>query len=212
MDQASAEQVSLTGIRPCGFRPPGGNYNSTTLSLAQQRQMTVWLEAVRPWKLQLAASVLGISSVAVASFPDGRLRCYPRAELTERVRRSIRWCCADLLVVVDPEAGDPDEVAVAMAAYTAAAQEGVPVVACTGPGGRGAWMIELGAEAATARAIQKSAVGAHVSQCQGLPELTRRIDLLDGREYLRWLVSPDRTPEHDRAGRRFPGADGRRQQ
>jgi N-acetylglucosamine malate deacetylase 2 len=159
------------------------------------------LEAVRPWELQLAASVLGISSVAVASYPDGRLRCSPRAELTERVRRAIRQHGADLLVVIDPEAGDPDDAAVATAACTAARQDGVPVVACTGPDGRGAWAIELGAETATARVIQKAAVAEHASQSCGLPEQTRRIDLLDGREHLRWLVSPLRTPEHDRAGR-----------
>lgn len=94
-----------------------------------------------------------------------------------------------LLVVVDPEQRGPD-VAAAVAACTAAAQEGVPVVACTGPGSRGAWVIELGAEAAIARVIQKSAAAAHTSQSRGLPELTRRIDLLDGREYLWWLQLP----------------------
>src|ERR1700756_3662174 len=30
------------------------------------------LEAVRPWELQLASWLLGISSVAVADYPDGR--------------------------------------------------------------------------------------------------------------------------------------------
>ena len=48
------------------------------------------LEAIRPWELQLAASVLGISRLAVANYPDGELRCYPAAELAERVRRAIR--------------------------------------------------------------------------------------------------------------------------
>ena len=153
------------------------------------------LEAVRPWELQLATSVLGISSVAVANFPDCRLHGYPGSELAERVRRAIRQHCADLLVVTDPEAGDPDDAAVATAACVAARQEGVPVIACTGLGGRGAWVIELGAEAATARAIQKSAAAAHASQSDGLPELTHRIDLLDSREYLRWLESPHQAPE-----------------
>jgi len=153
------------------------------------------LEAVRPWELQLAAGVLGISSVAVASYPDGRLRSYPGSELAERVRRAIRQHRADLLVVTDPEAGHPDDAAVAAAACAAARQEGLPVVACTGPGGRGAWMVELGTEAATARTIQKSAAAAHASQSDGLPELTRRIDLLDSREYLRWLEPPLRSPE-----------------
>lgn len=148
------------------------------------------LEAVRPWEVQLAANVLGISSVTVASYPDGRLRCYPKAELTERVQRAIREHRADLLVVLDPEEGNPDDVAVAMAACTAAARDGVPVAACTGPRGRDAWVVELGAETDTARAVQKSAVAAHASQSHGLPALTRRIDLLDGREYLRWLQVP----------------------
>ena len=148
------------------------------------------LAAVRPWEVQLAACVLGISSVAVASYPDGRLNCYPGSELAERVWRAIRQHCADLLVIIDPQAGDPDDTAVATAACAAARRAGLPVAACLGPDGRSPWVLELGAEAAIARAIQKSAAAAHASQSQGLPELTRRIDLLDGREYLRWLESP----------------------
>jgi N-acetylglucosamine malate deacetylase 2 len=155
------------------------------------------LEAVRPWETQLAACVLGISSVAVASYPDGRLRCYPTSELAERVWRAIRQHCADLLVVIDPESGDPDDTAVATAACAAARRAGVPVVACAGPDGRSPWVIELGAEAAIARAVQKSAAAAHASQSQGLPELTRRIDQLDGREYLRWLESPLQASSRD---------------
>jgi peptidoglycan-N-acetylglucosamine deacetylase len=42
MDRATAEQNALVGIAPCLFRPPYGEYNATTLSLAQQRRMTVW--------------------------------------------------------------------------------------------------------------------------------------------------------------------------
>jgi hypothetical protein len=57
-------------------------------------------------------------------------------------------------------------------------------------------MIDLGADAAIARAIQKAAAAAHQSQSDALPELIRRLDLLDGREALRWLVPPPATPEH----------------
>ena len=60
MDQASAEQVSLTGIQPCGFRPPGGEYNSTTLSLAQQRRMTVWNVVGRHRGLEGERLVVGV--------------------------------------------------------------------------------------------------------------------------------------------------------
>ena len=42
------------------------------------------LEAVRPWELQLAANVLGISEVTVASCPDGGLHSHPAADLTQR--------------------------------------------------------------------------------------------------------------------------------
>ena len=66
---------------------------------------------------------------------------------------------------------------------------GLPVLAHTRPGGRG-WVIELGAEAAAARAIQRSAVAAHLSQSEALPEVLRRLHLLGDRERLRWLVPP----------------------
>ena len=42
MDNASNEQASLVGSRPCFFRPPYGAYNSTTLDLAQARNMAVF--------------------------------------------------------------------------------------------------------------------------------------------------------------------------
>ena len=154
------------------------------------------LEAVRPWELQLAANVLGISDVTVSSYPDGGLRSHPIADLTQLVRHAIRRYSADLLVVIAAEAGDPDDIAATLAACAAARQAGVPVVARTGPGATGAWMIDLGADAAIARAIQKSAAAAHQSQSQALPELTRRLDLLNGRESLRWLVPPSATAEH----------------
>jgi peptidoglycan/xylan/chitin deacetylase (PgdA/CDA1 family) len=44
--QTSAEQRSIAGTVPCAFRPPYGEYNSTTLRLAQQRRMGVWLWSV----------------------------------------------------------------------------------------------------------------------------------------------------------------------
>ena len=170
------------------------------------------LEAVRPWEVQLAASVLGIAHVTVASYPDGDLGRQPEAELRDRIGRAIREHAADLLLVIDPAAGDADDdgaamddaatddAAVAAAACTAAQRAGVPVLARAGPPGRvpGAWVIDLGSDAGTARIIQKAAVAAHESQSPALPELIRRLDRLDSREHLRWLVTPAwarRTPE-----------------
>jgi peptidoglycan/xylan/chitin deacetylase (PgdA/CDA1 family) len=45
-DRMTAEQHALLGTMPCLFRPPYGDYNSTTLTLAQQRRMTLWLWSV----------------------------------------------------------------------------------------------------------------------------------------------------------------------
>ena len=41
LDQTSAEQRSIAGTVPCAFRPPCGDYDPTTLRLAQQRRMGV---------------------------------------------------------------------------------------------------------------------------------------------------------------------------
>jgi len=43
LSQASAEQRTIAGTVPCAFRPPYGEYDATTLGLAQQRRMGVWL-------------------------------------------------------------------------------------------------------------------------------------------------------------------------
>lgn len=154
------------------------------------------LEAVRPWETQLAAHVLGISQVTVSTYPDGALHRYPVAELAERVLRAIRRHSADLLLLLDPRIGDLDDRAVARAACTAAGQASVPVLACSERGAGDAWVIDLGAETSTARAIQKSAAAAHESQSQALPGLIRRLDALDGREPVRWLASSAPDPSH----------------
>jgi LmbE family N-acetylglucosaminyl deacetylase len=145
------------------------------------------LEAIRPWELQLAAAVLGISQTIVGNYPDGALHQYPAAELTSRIQLAIRQHSADLVLVIAPEAGDREDSAVADAARAAAAQAGVPVVARTWPGALCAWTIDLGAEADTARAIQRSAAAAHTSQSDSLPALIRRLDLAGSTETLRWL-------------------------
>jgi len=149
------------------------------------------LEAVRPWEVQLAASVLGIDEVAVASYRDGSLPEYPLGELAGRIGRSIRDRSADLVLVVAPEVGDREDDAVARAARVAAEAAGIPAVAVTRPGEHGAWTVDLGVDAELARAIQKSAVAAHASQSELLPSLIDRIDRLGRFESLRWLLFPE---------------------
>ena len=46
LGQMNAEQRSIAGTVPCAFRPPYGDYDPATLTLAQQRRMGAW-----PWSV-----------------------------------------------------------------------------------------------------------------------------------------------------------------
>jgi peptidoglycan/xylan/chitin deacetylase (PgdA/CDA1 family) len=54
MDRESAAQRRLTGTTPCLFRPPYGNYDSTTLHVAASRHLATWLWSVdtEDWKAE----------------------------------------------------------------------------------------------------------------------------------------------------------------
>jgi len=143
------------------------------------------LETRRPWELQVAAGLIGISSVAVADYPDGALARSPAEELAELVGREIRRQAADLVVIIDP-LGDADDAAVARAACAAAAVAGVPIVARTILGSGTGRQISLGAGSGDARAWQRSAVAAHASQADALPEVERDLERLGDGEMLRW--------------------------
>jgi N-acetylglucosamine malate deacetylase 2 len=215
------ESVELGGLL-YAFRHAGASLSLLCLTRGEadaHNSTAARLEAIRPWDLQVACSVLGVADCAVASYPDGELHGQPVAELIERIARAIRQGRPDLLLVIAPEAGSRDDVAVALAARTAAPRAGVPVVASTWPGAPGAWTIDLGIGAATARAIQKSAAAAHTSQSDALPALVRRLDLLDSTESLRWLLAPQAVPTQrderilaamPRRHRRYPSGGHRR--
>lgn len=187
------ESAELGGLL-YGFRRQGASLALLCLTRGEasaQNATCERLETVRPYELQVAAGLLGVSSVSVSDYPDGGLRLSPVTELTERVRRAIRDYQPDLLLVVDPAAaGDPDDARVAKAACLAAGACGLPVIARTEPGARRSWMIDLGADAAAARALQQCAAQAHVSQAAARPQLLRRLGRLGRRELLRWLVPP----------------------
>jgi peptidoglycan/xylan/chitin deacetylase (PgdA/CDA1 family) len=65
MDNATNEQISLVGTRPCFFRPPYGTYNSTTLSLAQARNMAVfnWSVDTRDWEARGSADQSWVNQI-----------------------------------------------------------------------------------------------------------------------------------------------------
>jgi len=146
------------------------------------------LEAVRPWELQLASWLLCVSSVAVADYPDGGLGHCQMPDLTVRVQRAITEHAPDLILVLDPATGDSDDAQVARAVCVAAEHVRVPVAARTIRGTHGSWPVELGDQADTARAVQRSAARAHASQSEALPGVFAGLDRLGSREQLRWLL------------------------
>jgi peptidoglycan-N-acetylglucosamine deacetylase len=81
MDRTSAEQKSLAGWPPCAFRPPYGypDYNSTTLSLAQQRRMKVWLWSVdtEDWKAEGSSSSYWVDRIIRLAEQEGGVLRHP---------------------------------------------------------------------------------------------------------------------------------------
>ncbi len=190
------ESADLGGL-VYAFRRSGASLSLLCLTrgeAAAQNSGHARLEAARPWEVQMAAAILGVRQVAVASYRDGRLHHYHMSELAGRIRQAVSEYSADLVLVIAPETGDIGDAAVARAATAAALQTGVPVAGRTRPGVSGAWTLDLGADAEVARAIQKSAAAAHTSQSEALPELISRLDQLGNVETMRWLVSPARVP------------------
>jgi peptidoglycan-N-acetylglucosamine deacetylase len=73
MDQASAQQRRLTGHNPVVFRPPYGNWNGTTLTVAAQRGMTVWLWSVdtEDWKAAGSSSSYWVNRIVSLAEREG---------------------------------------------------------------------------------------------------------------------------------------------
>lgn len=189
------ESADLGGL-VYAFRRSGATLSLLCLTRGEStgQDSRARLEATRPWEVQVAAMVLGVGQVAVASYRDGNLHHYSMPDVAERIQRAIRQYSADLVLVVAPETGDIGDAAVARAATAAALRAGVPAAARTRPGVFGAWTVDLGADAEAARAIQRSAAAAHATQTETLPLLIDRVDQLGSEETLRWLVAPARVP------------------
>ena len=79
MDQASAAQRRLTGHYPVVFRPPYGNWNGTTLALAAQRGMTVWLWSVdtEDWKAAGSSSSYWVNRIVSLAEREGGVLQHP---------------------------------------------------------------------------------------------------------------------------------------
>ena len=174
------------------------------------------LAAVREHELATAAAALGTTATTLLSRPDGLLADVPAADLAADLDAAVAAYAPDGLLVFDPAGGvtgHPDHAAASRAALDAADRHRLPVlgwalpagVAATlrdeyGPGFVGYDAGDLHVTIPVDRERQRRAIAAHASQAVPGSVLWRRLELLGGREHLRWLRRPadltSRTTHH----------------
>ncbi len=77
LDLTIKEEDSIVGFPPCVFRPPYGDYDATTLRLAQHRRMGVWLWSVdtQDWMADGSGSAYWVNRIIrLAEQEGGALR------------------------------------------------------------------------------------------------------------------------------------------
>jgi peptidoglycan/xylan/chitin deacetylase (PgdA/CDA1 family) len=79
LDEVIQEQQSLVGSSPCVFRPPYGDYDSTTLALARQRHMAVWLWDVdtEDWMAEGSSSAYWVNRIISLAESEGGALSHP---------------------------------------------------------------------------------------------------------------------------------------
>lgn len=163
------------------------------------------LATVRAVELRAAAAVLGLESVELLDYPDGRLDRYPLDRLADHVRWLIAGQHPSHLLVFDTGGvtGHPDHQRATDAALAAARRTGLTVLAWTlprkvadrlneqfGTAFVGRSPDEIDAQFSVFRTRQHRAITAHRSQSLHNPVLSRRLALLRDREHLRVLHDP----------------------
>ena len=170
------------------------------------------LHQLRANELAAAADELGVETVRLLEYPDGRLTEVPADKLSADVRRAVELVDASLLLVFDEGGitGHSDHVRATEIARAVAGDIGVPVLGWAIPeaiavqlneefpvtfAGRHREEIDLSVEVDRSR--QHRAIRCHSSQSSENPVLWRRLELQGDREALRWL-----DPGHAVAGGR----------
>jgi peptidoglycan/xylan/chitin deacetylase (PgdA/CDA1 family) len=79
MDMVTKEQESLVGTAPCELRPPYGDYDSTTLQLAQARHLSVWLWDVdtEDWEADGSGSAYWVNRIVSLAESEGGALSHP---------------------------------------------------------------------------------------------------------------------------------------
>ena len=164
------------------------------------------LATVRRGELTAAAQRLGITSVHLLDYPDGRLQGEDLTELAEHVIGAAAEANCDGLLVFDTTGitGHADHMYATRAAVFAAPLLGLDVLAWTLPEDVAAALREqlhgpfqgrpregIDFVIPVDRLRQQEAVQCHPSQAVPSSALWQRLDLLGDREYLRWLVRQD---------------------
>jgi peptidoglycan/xylan/chitin deacetylase (PgdA/CDA1 family) len=75
----NAKLKAVAGVKACVFRPPYGDYDSTTLRLAQQRRMSVWLWSVdtQDWMARGSGSSYWVHRIIRLAEQEGRALRHP---------------------------------------------------------------------------------------------------------------------------------------
>ena len=169
------------------------------------------LAATRAQELHDAATVLGVRSVHLRSYPDGELS---KTSIEDLRREVVEVAAAadqiDCLVVFDEGGitGHPDHQRATEAALASAQQVGVPVLAWALPASIAATLndefeagfigrepSEIDLQIDVDRRLQHEAISCHASQSTHNPVLWRRLALQGRVESLRWLNAPLRHPD-----------------
>jgi len=163
------------------------------------------LGRVRAGELAAAASELGVGTVELLDYRDGRLAEEKMDELTAPIRRATERAMVDLLLVFDEGGitGHPDHCRATEAGIAAARELDLPVLAWALPqrvtevlnsefsaGFVGRRDEELDYFVSVERTRQLRAIDQHVSQATDNPVLGRRLELQGDREAFRWLSRP----------------------
>ncbi len=79
LDEVRAEQWLLTGTVPCVFRPPYGGYDTTTLGLARQRRLAVWMWSAdtQDWMARGSNSAAWVTRIIRLAESLGGARTHP---------------------------------------------------------------------------------------------------------------------------------------
>jgi LmbE family N-acetylglucosaminyl deacetylase len=167
------------------------------------------LRRARAAELRHASSALGVATVTLLDYPDGRLVGAPPGELAAHVTRLAARHRPDGLLVFDDTGvtGHPDHQAATRAAVSAARAAGLPVLAWALPAAVASRLRNETGQAFTGqppghldlcirvdRAMQRRAALMHASQISPTAVLWRRLQLQGDCEHLRWLQPARNAP------------------